>query len=52
MDIDRILKLEGKYNLYEDTIEGIHYWMYGRGELCNFILPRIENPEVGKHIIS
>ena len=48
MDIDRILKLEGKYNLYEDTIEGIHYWMYGRGELCNFILPRIENPEVGK----
>ena len=48
MDIDQILKLEEKYNLYDDTIEGIHYWMYARSELCAFILPRIENPEVGK----
>lgn len=48
MDIDQILKLEGKYNLYENTIEGIQYWMYARAELCTFILPRIENPEVGK----
>ncbi len=48
MDIDQILKLEEQYNLYDDTIEGIHYWMYARSELCAFILPRIENPEVGK----
>ena len=48
VDIDQILKLEEKYNLYDDTIEGIHYWMYARSELCAFILPRIENPEVGK----
>lgn len=47
MDVDQILKLEEKYNLYDDTIEGIHYWMYARNELCAFILPRIENPELG-----
>ena len=30
IDLKHFLEVEQKYNLYEDTIEGIHYWVYSR----------------------
>lgn len=30
LDLTYFLEIEKKYNLYEDTIDGIHYWVYSR----------------------
>lgn len=47
MDIEKVLEIENKYHLYEDTIEGIQYWMYARYELCQFYFPRLKDPDIG-----
>ena len=30
MDINSFLEIEQKYNLYNDKIDGINYWIYSR----------------------
>ena len=46
MEITAFLDIEKKYKLYEDTIEGIHYWNYSRfGIWHNYILK--QNLELG-----
>lgn len=47
MDIEKVLEIENKYHLYEDTIEGVQYWMYARRELCLFYFPRLKDPSIG-----
>lgn len=48
MDSDKILEIENKYNLYEDTIDGINYWVYARFEICMFYFSRLRDPSIGE----
>lgn len=47
MDVEKVLEIESKYHLYEDTIEGVQYWMYARHELCQLYFPYLKDPDMG-----
>ena len=38
LKLEHFLKVEKKYNLYQDTIDGIHYWTYARYDMWAGIL--------------
>ena len=40
MDINSFLEIEQKYNLYNDKIDGINYWIYSRFLIWNEVLLR------------
>lgn len=48
MKIDKILEIEKKYNLYQDKIDGINYWIYSRFEILQFYLPKLIDPAIGR----
>lgn len=33
LKLEHFLEVEKKYNLYQDTIDGIHYWTYARYDM-------------------
>lgn len=48
MDIKKLLEIENRYNLYEDKIDNINYWIYSRFEIFQFYLPTLINKEIGQ----
>ncbi len=37
-DMEIFLNIENKYELYDDTIEGINYWVYARGDIWHRVI--------------
>lgn len=40
-------EIEKKYFLYEDSIDGVNYWMYSRWDIWNYLMS-LQNPNIGK----
>lgn len=48
MNVEDILKIEKKYGLYDDEIDGVNYWIYARYRLLQYDLPRLQGKFEGE----
>lgn len=52
LSVEKFLEIEEKYNLYEDTVDGINYWVYARYQIWENLLKNIQ-PELGEsHVVA